>query len=149
MKIQEHTYKPLPHFLTIKQSPIHGLGLFLTEENHLEKDCFLGVSHITASALDTITDDPNFEKVMDQYDNAHMIADNNVHSWDDLTIKELFKNNMIRTPLGGFINHSDIGNLDFIYLGYGLFGVITNCYIPKGSELTLDYKYTPCGVIKK
>ena len=60
-------YQPLPHGLTIKQSGVHGLGLF-TEEN-LRPGIWLGITHIR--------------------------CDN--RGW-------------IRTPLGGFINHSATPN---------------------------------------
>jgi|TARA_B110000444_G_scaffold61192_1_gene57214 SET domain-containing protein len=37
-------YKPLPAGLTIKQSGIHGLGLFATE--HIPANSILGIAHI-------------------------------------------------------------------------------------------------------
>ncbi len=37
-------YKPLPKQLTIKKSPIDGLGLYATE--NIKKDSFIGVTHI-------------------------------------------------------------------------------------------------------
>ena len=37
-------YKPLPYYLTIKQSQIEGLGLFSTED--IDPDFRIGVSHI-------------------------------------------------------------------------------------------------------
>jgi SET domain-containing protein len=63
------TYRPLPSFLTIKDSEIEGLGLFATEE--IYEDICLGTTHI-------------------------------------FDIR--FEDNLIRTPLGGFINHSDTPN---------------------------------------
>ena len=59
-------YRPLPDGLTIKNSPIEGLGLF-TNVN-IKKNTFIGVTHIR---------------------------------------DEQFENKYIRTPLGGFYNHSD------------------------------------------
>ena len=59
-------YKPLPKQLTIKKSPIDGLGLYATE--NIKKDSFIGVTHIR---------------------------------------DEQFENKYIRTPLGGFYNHSN------------------------------------------
>ena len=59
-------YKPLPKQLTIKKSPIEGLGLYATED--IKKDSFIGVTHIR---------------------------------------DEQFENKYIRTPLGGFYNHSN------------------------------------------
>jgi len=63
-------YKPLPKFLTIKQSPIEGLGLYATED--IKINSFIGLTHIK---------DKNFE------------------------------NSYIRTPLGGFYNHSNEPNV--------------------------------------
>ena len=59
-------YRPLPDGLTIKNSPIEGLGLFSTVE--IKKNTFIGVTHIR---------------------------------------DEQFDNKYIRTPLGGFYNHSN------------------------------------------
>ena len=63
-------YKPLPSNLTIKKSPIEGLGLYATE--NIKANCFIGLTHIQ---------DKNFE------------------------------NGYIRTPLGGFYNHSNNPNV--------------------------------------
>tara|TARA_Y100000591_G_C21606374_1_gene580540 strand:+ start:129 stop:569 length:441 start_codon:yes stop_codon:yes gene_type:complete len=59
-------YRPLPDGLTIKNSPIEGLGLFATIK--IKKNSFIGVTHIR---------------------------------------DEQFENKYIRTPLGGFYNHSN------------------------------------------
>ena len=59
-------YKPLPKELTIKKSPIEGLGLYA--QSDIKANCFIGLTHIQ---------DRNFE------------------------------NGYIRTPLGGFYNHSN------------------------------------------
>ena len=59
-------YRPLPDELTIKHSPIEGLGLFATQE--IKANTFIGITHIR---------------------------------------DEQFENKYIRTPLGGFYNHSD------------------------------------------
>ena len=59
-------YRPLPEGLTIKNSPIEGLGLFATID--IKKSTFIGVTHIR---------------------------------------DEQFENKYIRTPLGGFYNHSN------------------------------------------
>ena len=59
-------YRPLPDGLTIKNSPIEGLGLFATK--NIKKNSFIGVTHIR---------------------------------------DEQFENKYIRTPLGGFYNHSN------------------------------------------
>ena len=59
-------YRPLPDGLTIKNSPIEGLGLFTSIE--IKKNTFIGITHIR---------------------------------------DEQFDNKYIRTPLGGFYNHSN------------------------------------------
>ena len=59
-------YRPLPDGLTIKNSPIEGLGLFTNID--IKKNTFIGITHIR---------------------------------------DEQFDNKYIRTPLGGFYNHSN------------------------------------------
>ncbi len=63
-------YKPLPKELTIKKSPIEGLGLYAEED--IKKNSYLGVTHIR---------------------------------------DEQFENKYIRTPVGGFYNHSNEPNV--------------------------------------
>ena len=99
-------YKPLPDNLTIKKSPIDGLGLFATKD--IEVGTNLGVSHI---------------KLQDS-----------VHYNDG---------EVIRTPLGGFINHASIPNCKKI-TGFGTdkfktSELVTRRYVYKGEELTLRY----------
>ena len=95
-------YKPLPKTLTIKDSPIHGQGLYATE--HIPNGTDLGISHIFAVG---------------------------------------FKDGYIRTPLGGFVNHSDTPNCfkvkchDDSALNY--FNLYTTKDIEEGEELTLNY----------
>ena len=63
-------YRPLPKQLTIKNSPIEGLGLYAVED--IKKNLFIGLTHIR---------------------------------------DEQFENKYIRTPLGGFYNHSNEANV--------------------------------------
>ena len=63
-------YKPLPNCLTIKESPIEGLGLYAKKK--IKANSFIGLTHIQ---------DKDFE------------------------------NGYIRTPLGGFYNHSNNPNV--------------------------------------
>lgn len=67
-KLMEAGYKPLPSYLTIKNSKIEGLGLFTMTS--ISKDTNLGMTHVKHHA-----------------------------EW-------------IRTPLGGFYNHSDEPNCE-------------------------------------
>ena len=63
-------YRPLPDGLTIKRSPIEGLGLYATKV--IKANTFIGLTHI---------------------------------------LDERFENNYLRTPLGGFYNHTDKPNV--------------------------------------
>ena len=63
-------YRPLPDSLTIKKSPIEGLGLYATKD--IKANIYIGLTHI---------------------------------------LDERFENNYLRTPLGGFYNHSDKPNI--------------------------------------
>ena len=96
------TYKPLPKTLAVKESPIHGYGLFAIADIPYGTD--LGVSHIFAVG---------------------------------------FKDNYIRTPLGGFINHSDTPNCFKVEshedsaLTYYILQTVRD--IKKGEELTVAY----------
>ena len=93
-------YSPLPVSLTIKESDVHGLGLFAVEKITAGK--FLGMGWI-----------------------KHELAHDGV--W--------------RTPLGGFINHSDnpncvkedVATSKYIFLSVG------DKDIEAGEELTVKY----------
>ena len=95
-------YKPLPETVAVKESPIHGYGLFAIADIPYGTD--LGVSHVFAVG---------------------------------------FKDNYIRTPLGGFINHSDTPNCVKVQshedsaLNYYILQTIKK--IKKGEELTVAY----------
>ena len=90
-------YKPLPSYLTIKNSEIEGLGLFATDD--LDKDFEIGVTHV--------------------YDLR-------------------FADNYIRTPIGGFFNHSEAPNCEIIRDGEFLkLKAIRN--IIAGEEITAKY----------
>ena len=91
------TFEPLSSSLTIKSSPIHGLGLFATCE--IPKNSELGISHVK----------------------------------DDR-----FSHGYIRTPLGGFFNHSKKPNCEAIYYG-DFIKIITLTNINSGDEITVDY----------
>ena len=66
-------YKPLPEYLAIGPSQIHGAGILAIED--IPGEVVIGISHVY---------DPNFQ------------------------------HNYIRTPLGGFINHSESPNCELI-----------------------------------
>lgn len=91
------TYRPLPDYLTIKESKIDGLGLFATR--NLPERFNMGISHVR---------------------------------------DERFCNEYIRTPLGGFINHSEDPNC-IADPGGDLIFLITTKEIKAGEELTVKY----------
>ena len=100
--MNKDTYKPLPKSVCVRVSPIHGYGLFATEDIPSGED--LGVSHIYAPG---------------------------------------FKDSYVRTPLGGFINHSDSANCfkvqshkDSTLTYYNLW---TTKDVKSGEELTVKY----------
>lgn len=146
----EHIYKPLPSFLTIKESSIHGIGLFTKED--IQPGTLLGVSHIHSSLLHY--DELDISFTVEEHKLKSYIEGNHLGlkltEYKTVVFKDnIFPNSMIRTPLGGFINHSDNANCNFMYLNGGLWGVATLDKILANTELTLNYTYTPCGVIMK
>ena len=96
-------YKPLPESVTIKESGIHDLGLFASQD--IDKATNLGTTHIKID--DTI----------------------------------------LRTPLGGFINHSNTPNCVKVELllsegsGRKKWNLMTTQDIKKGEEITLRYTF--------
>ena len=90
-------FKPIPDYLTIKKSDIHGLGLFATEE--IKEGVELGISHVK----------------------------------DDR-----FLHGYIRTPLGGFFNHSSEPNCEAVYEN-DFIKIRTLSIVNFGDEITVDY----------
>ena len=93
-------YKPLPEYLAIGPSQIHGAGILAKED--IPGEVVIGITHIY---------DPNFQ-----------------HDY-------------IRTPLGGFINHSDAPNCKLIEEDddYHYKKLKTIKKIKEKEELTLKY----------
>ena len=96
-------YKPLPESITIKESSIHGLGLFATED--IPAGTNLGTSHT-----------------------------------------RLTNGEMIRTPLGGFYNHSEEPNCEKREINFRYdksveceYEIISLVDIKKGEEITVHY----------
>ena len=100
-------YRPLPDYLTIKESSIDGLGLFCIKD--IKKDTNAGITHF----IDPVTEQ------------------------------------LYRTPLGGFINHSETPNAELIEVqGYKYLKFLTD--IAEGEEITLKYTlYNPLKSINK
>jgi hypothetical protein len=93
-------YYPLPASLTIKESTIHGIGLFAIEV--IPEGINLGVSHYFST----------------------------------------MHNELIRTPLGGFYNHSDDPNC-YSLITTEFAELITLRDINAGEELTTFYSINP------
>tara|TARA_Y100000296_G_scaffold59734_1_gene69068 strand:+ start:219 stop:524 length:306 start_codon:yes stop_codon:yes gene_type:complete len=90
-------YKPLPNCLTIKESKIHGLGLFAAKD--IPPNIDLGITHVP---------------------------------------DERFEDGYIRTPLGGFFNHSKKPNCTVVDKENCL-RLITSVEIKTDTELTAYY----------
>lgn len=115
------SYKPLPDNLTIKESPIHGLGLFATKDiNTLDKLCnshlFVKNGHYPA------------EKYILRLEAGGYINHSSIPNTEIKIID--VKDNTIT-----MINN----NLRF----YGLYPIRT---IKAGEEITLDYNNELCGL---
>ena len=91
-------YKPLPHYVTIKESSISGLGLFAIEK--IEAHSLIGVTH---------------------------------HA------NEKSENGFIRTPLGGFGNHSKDPNCFKLLMDPKTWWIGALRDIESGEELTWSY----------
>ena len=94
-------YQPLPDCLTIKKSPIHGLGLFATQK--IKKDTELGVI-------------------------LHLGMETSSKSRE-----------IIRTPLGGFGNHSDTPNCEKYPSHMGRWEIKAIKDIEPDDEITWEY----------
>ncbi len=90
-------YKPLPDEVYLKESEIHGTGLFA--RHIIDRGVNLGMTHV--------------------YDSEQ-------------------EDSRIRTPLGGFINHSDEPNCEIIKIGKYYY-LMTDKDIMPDEEITLKY----------
>ena len=92
------SYRPLPDYLTVENSPIQGLGLFAKDT--IGKNFLIGKIHIP---------DPDHE------------------------------GEYIRTPLGGFGNHSEEPNCNKVLMEDGSWWIFSNRDIVECEELTWSY----------
>ena len=101
-------YTPLPEYLSIGPSDIHGAGIIAKED--IPAEVVIGITHVY---------DTNFE------------------------------HNYIRTPLGGFVNHSDDPNCELIDDENDDYKQLkTLNKIEQGKELTLKYSlYDICNYL--
>ena len=102
-------YNPLPEYLAIGPSQIHGAGILAIED--IPGEVVIGITHVY---------DPDFQ------------------------------HNYIRTPLGGFLNHSDTPNCELIEddedTDYKRLKTLRK--ILSGEELTLKYSlYKICDYL--
>ena len=97
-------YKPLPDSVTIKQSPIHGFGLYALER--IKKGTLIGITH---------------------HINSHA------------------ENGVIRTPLGGFGNHSDTPNCGKVLMEDNHWWIFAKDDIELGDEITWTYTLYSIG----
>jgi SET domain-containing protein len=93
-------YKPLPDYITIKNSSISGQGLFATKK--IEANTLIGITH-----------HPRKES----------------------------ENGYIRTPLGGFGNHSDNPNCFKLLMEDDTWWIGAKIDINPGDELTWQYTF--------
>ena len=107
-KKKKMPYNPLPDYLAIGPSQIHGAGILAIED--IPGEVVIGITHVY---------DPNFQH---QY---------------------------IRTPLGGFINHSENPNCELIDDENEEYKQLkTLKKIEQGEELTLKYSlYEICDYL--
>ena len=101
-------YNPLPEYLAIGPSDIHGAGILAKED--IPGEVVIGITHVY---------DPNFQ-----------------HDW-------------IRTPLGGFVNHSESPNCELVEDDNDEYKRLkTLKKINEGEELTLKYSlYDICNYL--
>ena len=107
-KNKKRPYNPLPEYLAIGPSQIHGAGILARED--IPGEVVIGITHVY---------DPNFQ-----------------HDY-------------IRTPLGGFINHSEKPNCELIDDEHEEYKHLkTLKKIKQGDELTLKYGlYSICDYL--
>jgi SET domain-containing protein len=125
------SYKPLPDNLTIKESPIHGLGVFATE------------------------DIKEYKYI--ESEGEHFPYKNWIHPSHMLIKNEHFPDYkyLMRLEIGGFINHSSTPNVTLEEYtnditkqnnNIKLYGVQPLRDIKAGEELLLDYNKELCGL---
>jgi SET domain-containing protein len=91
------TYRPLPECLTIKASPIEGIGLFATED--IPKGTNLGRSHIKlyteiirtpVGAFYNHSDEPNAKKQPIGQTKWNLITKRDIKAGEEITVKYTF-----------------------------------------------------------
>ena len=89
---KEELYKPLPDYLTIKDSDIHGLGVFAIED--IDKNTILGLTHLIIGKKTFRTplggfinhnDSPNCEKI-EKNNELYLNTIKNIKKNEELTV---------------------------------------------------------------
>lgn len=114
--MKAYNYRPLPKEVTIKPSSIDGLGLFATEK--IAQNTNLGVAWVSLPR-----DTKQLKELFERDEAVEWCKENDM--W-------------IRTPLGGFPNHSTNPNCAEGYMG-GFVNLVTIKDIEIGEELTTNY----------
>ena len=121
------SYRPLPDFLTVKNSMIDGLGLFATQS--IEPNIYLGMTHIF---------NDNFE---DNYIRTPLAGFYN-HS-DNPNILSITTDKLLDIKAGTVLSNDEIKLLQTINANKYKY-LITIKYINRGDELCSKYNlYTP------
>ena len=123
-------YNPLPKEFSIRDSYIHGIGIFVKEDINPDVDFYI-----------------NYFNNVKEYI-THIVV-KRTNSCDELSVKKIY-----RSPLGGFINHSTNPNCTIRkqdkFLNTGDYE-ITEYYldplrsIKRDEEITLNYLNEECG----
>jgi hypothetical protein len=123
-------YNPLPKELCIRDSFIHGIGIFLKEDINPDVHFYI-----------------NYFENIKQYI-THIVI-KRINSCDELSIKKIY-----RSPLGGFINHSTNPNCTMRKQDKPIISgdyEITEYYLDplrllkKDEEVTINYLNEECG----
>lgn len=121
------SYRPLPRFLTVKQSQIEGLGLFAIED--IPSNVFLGLTHIFNT---------DFE---DTYIRTPLAGFYN-HS-EDPNILSITSDKLLDLKAGTILSNADIKEIQNIN-AYKYKYLVSIKHIKKGTELSSKYNlYIP------
>lgn len=128
-------YSPLPPLVTVGYSEIDGQGILA--KGFIPASTDVGICHIDVANLAMVTR-ANFGRA-----DLNALYSGMADRYEPFP-KGMFHNDLIRTPLGGFLNHSP--NPNCIIIQDKLFwNLWTTEDIPIGDELCVDYNLYRCG----
>ncbi len=119
-------YSPLPTMVKVGRSEIDGHGILATE--FIPKNSNIGISHVDVAKL-TFIGKVNITTMQREYVEFP---------------RGVFHNELIRTPLGGFLNHSPNPNCMLLEDKF-LWNLWTTEDVYPGDELCVDYNLYRCG----